>query len=177
MAPAWVMYYQRRDVAANSAASSLDQVTAEIDALQASLDRLVATTREIRTKLPLTGGGDLSADRTLAIQNFQGDAGRGGEAGAVPAPNAGDAAAKRFLSADGTWSKPAADANVTAGYGIEVTDLGGAATEITAPALVGDTPRDFTDAIEDLRSQVAASGRQPRDFTDAIEELKANSYE
>jgi hypothetical protein len=36
-----------------------------------------------------------------------GDAGSGGEAGAAPAPAAGDAAAGRFLAADATWRVPA----------------------------------------------------------------------
>lgn len=63
----------------------------------------VASSRAINTTAPLTGGGDLSADRTLAISNFTGDSGSGGAAGAVPAPSAGDAAAKKYLKADGTW--------------------------------------------------------------------------
>lgn len=62
--------------------------------------------RKINTTAPLTGGGDLTADRTLAISNFTGDSGLGGAKGAVPAPAAGDAAAGKFLKADGTWSVP-----------------------------------------------------------------------
>jgi hypothetical protein len=55
----------------------------------------------------LTGGGTLSADLASAINEFSGDSGSGGSKGAVPAPAAGDAAAGRFLAADGTWSTPA----------------------------------------------------------------------
>jgi len=36
--------------------------------------------------------------------NFVGDSGSGGVAGLVPAPSAGDAAASKFLKADGTWT-------------------------------------------------------------------------
>jgi hypothetical protein len=67
----------------------------------------VPLSREISTTAPLTGGGDLSTDLTLAIDDFTGDSGSGGASGAVPAPAAGDAAAGKFLSADGTWSTPA----------------------------------------------------------------------
>lgn len=69
-------------------------------------DAALAETRAINTTAPLTGGGNLSADRTLAISNMTGDAGAGGAAGAVPAPAAGDAAAGKYLKADGTWTIP-----------------------------------------------------------------------
>jgi len=36
--------------------------------------------------------------------NFTGDSGSGGAAGLVPAPAAGDAAASKYLKADGTWT-------------------------------------------------------------------------
>lgn len=73
----------------------------------------VPTTRQINTTVPLTGGGDLSADRTLTISDFVGDTGTGGVKGAVPAPAAGDAAAGKFLKADGTWTAPAGSGTVT----------------------------------------------------------------
>jgi hypothetical protein len=62
--------------------------------------------RQIHTTAPLTGGGDLTADRTLAISTLAGDAGSGGAVGAAPAPGAGDAAAGKFLKADATWQVP-----------------------------------------------------------------------
>lgn len=72
----------------------------------------VPLTREINTTLPLTGGGDLAADLTLGINVFTGDGGSpptGGTEGAVPAPAPGDAAAGKFLSADGSWEVPGGD--------------------------------------------------------------------
>lgn len=63
----------------------------------------VPATRTIGTTLPLVGGGDLSANRTLSINNFVGDSGSGGQAGAVPAPVAGDGAALKVLGANGSW--------------------------------------------------------------------------
>ena len=66
----------------------------------------VPTSRTISTTAPLTGGGDLTANRTLVISNLTGDTGSGGAAGAAPAPAAGDAAAGKYLKADGTWEVP-----------------------------------------------------------------------
>jgi hypothetical protein len=104
--------------------------------VQAALDELdsekVPTTRTLSTTAPLTGGGDLSANRTLAIDAFTGDAGAGGAKGAVPAPAAGDAAAGKFLKASGAWVTPpgsalpdlvvskhvlTVDTTIAAGYG------------------------------------------------------------
>ncbi len=48
------------------------------------------------------------ANVTKAISVMVGDSGSGGVKGLVPAPAAGDAAASRFLKADGTWSSPTA---------------------------------------------------------------------
>lgn len=45
-------------------------------------------------------GGQIDPDW---VPDFVGDSGAGGTNGAVPAPAAGDAAANKFLSADGTW--------------------------------------------------------------------------
>lgn len=47
---------------------------------------------------------DLSATQATAIlDNFVGDSGSGGTKGLVPAPAAGDAAASKFLKANGSW--------------------------------------------------------------------------
>lgn len=58
----------------------------------------VATSRQILTTAPLTGGGNLTADRTLAISNFAGSS-----PGAVPTSPGGTT---QFLRADGTWASP-----------------------------------------------------------------------
>lgn len=48
---------------------------------------------------------DLTATQATAILDaFVGDSGAGGTKGLVPAPSAGDAAASKFLKADGTWT-------------------------------------------------------------------------
>lgn len=56
---------------------------------------------------PTSGGAAPATFRILAntdIPAFTGDAGAGGTTGGVPAPAAGDAAAGKFLKADGTWA-------------------------------------------------------------------------
>lgn len=55
----------------------------------------VPTSRLISTTAPLTGGGDLTADRTLAINTFTSTV-----KGAVPPPSA---ATGKVLTDDGTW--------------------------------------------------------------------------
>lgn len=51
---------------------------------------------------------DLTATQvTAALNTMVGDSGSGGTKGLVPAPGAGDAAAAKFLKADGTWAVPA----------------------------------------------------------------------
>jgi hypothetical protein len=49
-----------------------------------------------------------AATSTSYLNNFVGDSGSGGTKGLVPAPAAGDAAAFKFLKADGTWADVAA---------------------------------------------------------------------
>jgi hypothetical protein len=45
-------------------------------------------------------------DISASLAQFVGDAGSGGAIGAVPAPAGGDAAAGKYLKADGTWAVP-----------------------------------------------------------------------
>lgn len=56
---------------------------------------------------------DLTATQATALlNNFVGDSGSGGTKGLVPAPASGDAAAAKFLKADGTWTAPASSGDV-----------------------------------------------------------------
>jgi len=48
-----------------------------------------------------------STQLTAELNDFVGDSGSGGTKGLVPAPASGDAAALKFLKADGTWAVPA----------------------------------------------------------------------
>jgi len=60
----------------------------------------VPPARQINTTIPLTGGGDLSANRTLAVNTFG-----AAQSGVVPLSGGG---AVNFLRADGTWVAPTA---------------------------------------------------------------------
>lgn len=50
---------------------------------------------------------------TSTLNNMVGDSGSGGTKGLVPAPAAGDAAASKFLKADGTWTTVSATSPLT----------------------------------------------------------------
>jgi hypothetical protein len=89
----------------------------------------VPTTRLISTTAPLSGGGDLSADRTLSISAFSSTV-----AGIVPLSGGGTA---NYLRADGSWSTPPVGtgtvtaASITTANGISGT----VATATTTPAI------------------------------------------
>jgi hypothetical protein len=97
-------------------------------------------------------GGTATASALTGTQTntvlpaFTGDSGGGGVKGLVPAPNAGDAAAGRFLAAGGTFSTPPAPtiANNTilgniSGSSTAATALTGAQTNTVLPAFTGDS--------------------------------------
>lgn len=76
----------------------------DVTGLQAALDLKVPATRAVNTSAPLTGGGDLSADRTLGISDFVGS-GATHARGAVPDPGV-TAGTTKFLREDATWAVP-----------------------------------------------------------------------
>ena len=79
------------------------------DPLSASVGSgFVPTNRTISTTAPLAGGGDLSANRTFAINDFAGSV-----AGAVP-PSLGGVVT--FLRADGAWATPPTFGAAAVGY-------------------------------------------------------------
>lgn len=88
-----------------------------------------------------TGAGDYShrtpTQVTAALDNFVGDSGSGGTKGLVPAPSAGDAAANKYLKADGTWATVSGGSGITVGT---TTVTSGTATRLfyeTAGNVVG----------------------------------------
>lgn len=69
---------------------------------------MVTQTIKGRTTAGTGDPEDLTATQATAILNAMvGDSGSGGTKGLAPAPATGDAAASKFLKADGTWATPA----------------------------------------------------------------------
>lgn len=66
-----------------------------------------------------------AAAQTALLSAVVGDSGAGGTKGLVPAPSAGDAAASKYLKADGTWAIPAG--GITIGT---TTITGGTSTRV-----------------------------------------------
>lgn len=86
---------------------------------------------------------NLTASEATAILNaFVGDSGSGGTKGLVPAPASGDAAARKYLRADGSWSDVQTSAlnavaqgrlSLTSGTAVTATDVTGATTLYYVP--------------------------------------------
>lgn len=71
----------------------------------AKLATVATATFKGRTTAGTGNVEDLSATQATALLNaFAGDTGSGGTKGLVPAPASGDAAASKFLKADGSWA-------------------------------------------------------------------------
>lgn len=109
---------------------------------------------------------DLTATQATAIlDNMVGDSGAGGTKGLVPAPAAGDAAANKFLKADGSWATTSGGAGST-DSSTELTNLGLSAS-VASNALTialkqsdGSTdPSTGDDAVKiGFRSSTATTG-------------------
>lgn len=93
----------------------------------------VSTSDAALTITPTTGSVVVSAN------DMVGDSGSGGTHGAVPAPGTGDAAAGKFLMADGTWTVPAGGGGGGGGGMTQIAKVvtSGSATIITFNSIPG----------------------------------------
>lgn len=98
--------------------------------------RLTAGTGDVET---LT-----AAEATSLLDVVVGDSGAGGTKGLVPAPAAGDAAASKFLKADGTWTAPTGSGDVS-GPG-SATDNALARFDSTTGKVIQDSAATLSDA-------------------------------
>jgi len=80
----------------------------------AKLANVATATFKGRTTAGTGDPEDLTATQATALlNNVVGDSGSGGTKGLVPAPASGDAAANKFLKADGTWAAPSGSGDVS----------------------------------------------------------------
>lgn len=88
----------------------------------AKLANMATQTIKGRTTAGTGDPEDLTATQATAILNAMvGDSGSGGTKGLAPAPASGDAAAKKFLRADGTWAAPLPEVVLAPAYAATVT--------------------------------------------------------
>lgn len=85
-------------------------------AADASADAAAASALAADASADAAAVSEANAAASVAVlDDFVGDSGSGGSAGLVPAPASGDAAANKFLKADGNWTAIAGGADVPIG--------------------------------------------------------------
>jgi hypothetical protein len=96
------------DVTAGPGSGSQAATIAANSVTNAKMAQMATQTIKGRTTAGTGDPEDLTATQATAILNAMvGDSGSGGTKGLAPAPASGDAAAGKFLKADGTWAVPA----------------------------------------------------------------------
>lgn len=107
-----------------------------------------------------SGTGDpedlTGAQATALLSAFTGDSGSGGVKGLVPAPAAGDAAAAKFLKADGTWAAIATAASVAPD--VIVVDQKTSGT--TAQASSNNATRELNTVVRNANSVASLASNQ-----------------
>lgn len=96
------------------------------------------------------------AQATAVLDAMVGDSGSGGAKGLAPAPGAGDAAAGKFLKADGTWSVPSSGITQLTG---DATAGPGSGSQALTLATTGVTAGSYTNAniTVDAKGRVTAA--------------------
>lgn len=100
-------------------------------------------------------GGTPTVKMGFGVDKMTGDTGSGGAPGVVPAPAAGDAAAGKFLKADGTWSDPTGG---TGGHPDDEVPFTSSRGDFTWPHGLGYTPGMALISMTDLGIVVFQGG-------------------
>jgi hypothetical protein len=93
-----------------------------------------------------TDAGSPTANISATDPAMIGDTGSGGKAGNAPAPGSGDAAAGKYLKADGTWAVPPGGSSGITELTGDVTAGPGSGTEAATLAASGVTAGNYTSA-------------------------------
>lgn len=114
-----------------------------------------------------TGGSDVPVDMTGAettalLSDLIGDSGSGGTKGLAPAPASGDAAAGKFLKADGTWALPPTASGVSDGDKGDITVTSGV---WTIDANVVTNAKLDTMAANTIKGNDTGGSANPTDLT------------
>lgn len=109
----------------------------------------------------LAGNGSWkdAAAQTADLDEMVGDSGSGGTKGLVPAPAAGDAAADKYLKADGTWDEPPGTGSGITELTGDVTAGPGTGSQVASIAASGVTPDTYGDATNIPQLTIGADGR------------------
>ena len=95
------------DTASILRSSNIGSTVQAYDADLTTIAGLTATTDNFIQSKASAWASRTPTQVTADLITMVGDSGSGGTKGLVPAPGAGDAAASKFLKADGTWATPA----------------------------------------------------------------------
>lgn len=120
------------DVTASGPGSSAATIAANVVS-NSKLATVATATFKGRTTSGTGNVEDLTATQATALLNsVVGDSGSGGTKGLVPAPSAGDAAAGKFLKADGTWA-------VASGGGVDTIGTFSGSSQTNGASISGTT--------------------------------------
>ena len=141
----------------------------------AKLANMATATFKGRTTAGTGDPEDLTATQATALLNaVVGDSGSGGTKGLVPAPAAGDAAAGKFLKADGTWVAPSAGSGSPGGSNTQVqfnnSGAFGGAADVTYDSATGI----LTLAKGTTRTALASDPSAPTDGISSFAKKLAN---
>lgn len=153
----WADWYKKvRDAINNAGSVSWASVTGKPTTLVGyGITDAVSVSRQISTTAPLTGGGTLASDLSLAISSFTGSV-----PGAVPTSLGGTT---NFLRADGGWAAPGGGGGGTTWTEVEI-DFGSTPVYETSFVVVDALVLGTTNKVVVLPCGKAATDRTADDW-------------